>query len=69
MKSFYYIGLTIILSVIAIILVLNVEYDYVDHKDLAQVRDYCERKGFSTDYYILVDFSPPRASNVSLSTI
>lgn len=34
-------------------------YGKVDCEDLAQVRDYCERRGYSTDYYILVDFSIP----------
>lgn len=34
-------------------------YGKVDCENLAQVRDYCERRGFSTDYYILVDFSKP----------
>ena len=34
-------------------------YNNIDHEQLAQVRDYCERRGFSTDYYIMVDFSRP----------
>ena len=34
-------------------------YGKVDCEDLAQVRDYCDRRGYSTDYYILVDFSIP----------
>lgn len=34
-------------------------YDKVDCEDLSQVRDYCDRRGYSTDYYILVDFSIP----------
>ena len=34
-------------------------YRNVDHEELAQVRKYCEERGFSTDYYILVDFSKP----------
>ena len=29
-------------------------YDKVDCEDLSQVRDYCDRRGYSTDYYILV---------------
>ena len=29
-------------------------YDKVDCEDLSQVRDYCDRQGYSTDYYILV---------------
>lgn len=32
-------------------------YGKVDYENLSQVRDYCERRGYSTDYYILVDFS------------
>ena len=34
-------------------------YNNIDHEQLAQVRNYCERRGFSTDYYIMVDFSIP----------
>lgn len=34
-------------------------YEKIDHQQLAKVRDYCQRRGFSTDYYILVDFSKP----------
>lgn len=34
-------------------------YGKVDCEDLSQVRDYCDRRGYSTDYYILVDFSIP----------
>lgn len=34
-------------------------YGKVDCENLSQVRDYCERRGYSTDYYILVDFSIP----------
>ena len=34
-------------------------YCKVDCENLSQVRDYCERRGYSTDYYILVDFSIP----------
>ena len=34
-------------------------YGKVDCENLAQVRDFCERRGYSTDYYILVDFSIP----------
>lgn len=34
-------------------------YDTTNPEDLAQVRQYCERRGYSTDYYILVDFSIP----------
>lgn len=34
-------------------------YGNVDCENLSQVRDYCERRGYSTDYYILVDFSIP----------
>lgn len=34
-------------------------YGKVDCEDLSQVRDYCDRQGYSTDYYILVDFSIP----------
>ena len=34
-------------------------YGKVDPENIEQVRDYCERRGYSTDYYILVDFSIP----------
>lgn len=34
-------------------------YQQVDCENLTQVRDYCDRRGYSTDYYILVDFSKP----------
>ena len=34
-------------------------YHQVDCESLTQVRDYCDRRGYSTDYYILVDFSIP----------
>ena len=34
-------------------------YHQVDCENLTQVRDYCDRRGYSTDYYILVDFSIP----------
>lgn len=34
-------------------------YHQVDCENLTQVRDYCDRRGYSTDYYILVDFSKP----------
>lgn len=34
-------------------------YNNVDHEELAQVREYCQERGFSTDYYIMVDFSRP----------
>lgn len=34
-------------------------YGKVDCENLAEVRDFCERRGYSTDYYILVDFSIP----------
>lgn len=34
-------------------------YNNVDHEELAQVREYCQERGFNTDYYILVDFSRP----------
>ena len=34
-------------------------YGKVDCENLSQVRDYCDRRGYSTDYYILVDFSIP----------
>lgn len=34
-------------------------YHKVDCENLTQVRDYCDRRGYSTDYYILVDFSKP----------
>ncbi len=34
-------------------------YGKVDCEDLSQVRDYCDKRGYSTDYYILVDFSIP----------
>ena len=34
-------------------------YGKVDPKSIEQVRDYCERRGYSTEYYILVDFSIP----------
>lgn len=34
-------------------------YGKVDCENLAQVRDFCERRGYSEDYYILVDFSRP----------
>lgn len=34
-------------------------YGKVDCEDLAQVKNFCERRGYSTDYYILVDFSIP----------
>lgn len=37
----------------------NKWYGKVDCENLSQVRDYCERRGYSTDYYILVDFSIP----------
>ena len=32
-------------------------YDKVNPESIEQVRDYCQRRGFSTKYYILVDFS------------
>lgn len=34
-------------------------YGKVDCENLSQVRDFCERRGYSTDYYVLVDFSIP----------
>ena len=34
-------------------------YSKVDCENLAQVEDFCKRRGYSTDYYILVDFSIP----------
>lgn len=34
-------------------------YGKVDCENLSQVRDYCDWRGYSTDYYILVDFSIP----------
>ena len=34
-------------------------YGKVDCENLSQVRDYCKLRGYSTDYYILVDFSIP----------
>lgn len=34
-------------------------YGKVDCENLSQVRDYCDRRGYSTDFYILVDFSIP----------
>lgn len=34
-------------------------YGKVDCENLAEVRDFCERRGYSIDYYILVDFSIP----------
>ena len=34
-------------------------YHQVDCENLTQVRDYGDRRGYSTDYYILVDFSKP----------
>lgn len=34
-------------------------YHQVDCENLTQVRDYCDRRGYNTDYYILVDFSKP----------
>ena len=34
-------------------------YGKVDPESIEQVRDYCERRGYSTEYYILVDFSIP----------
>lgn len=34
-------------------------YGKVDCEDLSEVKDYCELRGYSTDYYILVDFSIP----------
>ena len=34
-------------------------YGKVDCENLSQVRDYCDRRGYSTDNYILVDFSIP----------
>jgi len=34
-------------------------YGKVDCEDLSEVKDYCERRGYNTDYYILVDFSIP----------
>lgn len=32
-------------------------YGKVNPESIEQVRDYCQRRGFSTNYYILVDFS------------
>ena len=29
-------------------------YGKVDCENLSQVRDYCDRRGYSTDYYIMV---------------
>ena len=37
----------------------------MDCKNLTQVRDYCDRRGYSTDYYILVDFSKLYEASVS----
>lgn len=34
-------------------------YNNVDRDNLKNVRAYCERNGFNTDYYVLVDFSIP----------
>ena len=34
-------------------------YGKVDCENLSQVSDYCDRRGYSTDYYILSDFSIP----------
>ena len=33
-------------------------YHQVDCENLAQVRDYCDRRGYSTDYYIPSWISP-----------
>lgn len=44
-------------------------YGKVDCENLSQVRDYCERRGYSTDYYILVDSLFHRARSGSSSTI
>lgn len=42
-------------------------YHQVDCENLTQVKDYCDRRGYSTDYYILVDFSIPSGKRDSLS--
>jgi hypothetical protein len=34
-------------------------YSKVDPENTKQVRDYCKRRGYSTEYYILVDFRIP----------
>ncbi len=34
-------------------------YGKVDPENVEQVRDFCERRGYSTEYYVLVDFSIP----------
>ncbi len=34
-------------------------YGKTDPESIEQVRGYCERRGYSTEYYILVDFSIP----------
>ena len=34
-------------------------YDKTNPDSIEQVRDYCKRRGYSTEYYILVDFSIP----------
>ena len=34
-------------------------YSKVDPENTEQVRAYCKRQGYSTEYYILVDFSIP----------
>lgn len=34
-------------------------YDHVDPANMEQVRGYCERREYNTDYYALVDFSIP----------
>lgn len=34
-------------------------YGKVNCENHTQVRDYCNRRGYSTDYYFLVDFSIP----------
>ena len=44
--------------------IISVDATFKDGKDndyvaIEKVRDYCERRGYSTEYYILVDFSIP----------
>lgn len=47
----------------------KVWYHKVDCENLTQVRDYCDRRGYSTDYYILVDFSKPSGKKSRFPTL
>lgn len=40
-------------------------YDTVDPEDVDQVRDYCKRRGYIQDFYVLINFCIPSGKNAS----